>query len=286
MNEYAKRGYLLENFRLFHLRTEQTAPVDYHYHEFCKLLLLVSGQGAYVVDGQRYLLQPGDAVLIGSRSVHRPELERNFTYERIIIYISPEYLAQVSTENCDLSQIFTGQQGHVLRPSENGRKRIFELAAELEQELSSQEYGREILSSTALLRLLVEIGRRLQRKDIQSPQPVIPKNNRILDIMRHLDAHLAEDLDIDTLAEGFFISKYHMMRLFHRETGLTIHNYLTQRRLLRAKDLISGGMRATEACYRCGFRSYSSFTRSYGKHFGTTPTGRMDTTREREESYE
>ena len=77
-----------------------------------------------------------------------------------------------------------------------------------------------------------------------------------------------------------------MMRLFHRETGLTIHNYLTQRRLLRAKDLIAGGMRATEACYRCGCRSYSSFTRAYGKHFGTTPTGRMDTTREREESYE
>ena len=286
MNEYAKRGYLLENFRLFHLRTEQTAPVDYHYHEFCKLLLLVSGQGGYVVDGQRYVLQPGDAVLIDSRSVHRPELESNTVYERIIIYISPDFLSRTSTEDCNLAEIFSGRQGHVLRLSQNERKRIFDMAAELEMELSSGEYGREILSSSVLLRLLVEIGRRLQRKDIQIPQPVMPQNSRILDIMRYLDTHLAEDLDIDTLADGFFISKYHMMRLFHRETGLTIHNYLTQRRLLRAKDLIAGGMRATEACYRCGFRSYSSFTRAYGKHFGTTPTGRMDTTREREESYE
>ena len=286
MVEYEKRGYLLENFRLFHLRTEQTAAVDYHYHEFCKLLLLVSGQGAYVVDGQRYLLQPGDAVLIGSRSVHRPELERNYPYERIIIYISPEFLTKASTEDCDLLQIFSGQQGHVLRLSQGGQKRLFDMVAELEGELSSQEYGREILSGTALLRLLVELGRRLQRKDIQTAQPVMPQNSRVLDIMRYLDTHLAEDIDIESLAEGFFISKYHMMRLFHRETGLTIHNYLTQRRLLRARDLIAGGMRATEACYRCGFRSYSSFTRSYGKHFGTTPTGRMDTTREREESYE
>lgn len=286
MAEYEKRGYLLENFRLFHLRTQQTKPVDYHYHEFCKLLLLVSGRGSYVVDGQRYLLQPGDGVLIGSRSVHRPELEQDVPYERIIIYISPDFLTQSSTGECDLLQIFSGQQGHVLRLNPNSRKRIFDMAAELEGELSSQEYGREILSSTALLRLLVEIGRRLQRKDLQAPQPVMPQNSRILDIMRYLDVHLAEDLDIDSLAEGFYISKYHMMRLFHRETGMTIHNYLTQRRLLRAKDLIAGGMRATEACYRCGFRSYSSFTRAYGKHFGTTPTGRMDTTREREESYE
>ena len=65
MTQYEKRGYLLENFRLFHLNTDSETKVDFHYHEFCKLLLLVSGRGSYVVDGQRYLLQPGDAVLIG-----------------------------------------------------------------------------------------------------------------------------------------------------------------------------------------------------------------------------
>ena len=97
MASYQKRGYLLENFRLFHLRSTQDTIVEYHYHEFCKLLLLVSGSGGYVVDGQRYLLQPGDVVLIGSRSVHRPELNRDSPYERIIIYISPDFLQREST---------------------------------------------------------------------------------------------------------------------------------------------------------------------------------------------
>ena len=45
------------------------------------------------------------------------------------------------------------------------------------------------------------------------------------------------------------------------------------------------GMRATEACYRSGFRSYSSFTRAYGSFFGTTPTGRAGAG-EQEEDYE
>ena len=53
MAEYAKRGYLLENFRLFHLRSEGNAGVDFHYHEFCKILMLVSGQGSYFVDGKQ-----------------------------------------------------------------------------------------------------------------------------------------------------------------------------------------------------------------------------------------
>ena len=43
-----------------------------------------------------------------------------------------------------------------------------------------------------------------------------------------------------------------------------------------ARDMIKKGMSATDACYRSGFRSYSSFTRAYSKNFGTTPTGRKD----------
>ena len=282
MSEYEKRGYLLENFRLFHLKSASHDPVDFHYHEFCKLLLLVSGQGSYVVDGQRYCLQPGDVVLVGSRSVHRPEMESGEPYERIIIYISPDFLRKESAADCDLENIFSGERGHILRLKD--RNKIFSLAAALEKELSGQEYGRDILSNAVLLRLLVEIGRNLRRE--QSPQPVEPKNPRVVEIMRYMDAHLAEDLDVEALAEQFYVSKYHMMRQFHAETGYTVHGYLSQRRLLYARELIGGGMRATEACYRSGFRSYSSFTRAYGKYFGTTPTGRMDTAQGREEGFE
>ena len=101
-----------------------------------------------------------------------------------------------------------------------------------------------------------------------------------------MDAHLAEDISIDALAEQVYLSKYHMMRLFRKETGITVHDYLTQRRLLLARDHIRAGLSATDACYRSGWRSYSSFTRAYAKQFGTTPTGRRDTSTRQEETYE
>ena len=286
MSDYEKRGYLLEKFRLFHLSSLGGTKVDFHYHEFCKLLLLVSGRGGYVVDGQRYLLQPGDVVLIGSRSAHRPELEEDSPYERIIIYISPEFLQSASTADCDLLELFSGSHGHVLRLKENERKRVFAMAAALEKELAGVDFGREILSNTELLRILVEVGRQQRRKDAQNPDPVVPKDSRVLEWMAYLDRHLNEDMDMDHLAERFFISKFHMMRMFRAETGFTIHTYLMQRRLLAARQLIDTGMRATEACYRCGFRSYSSFTRAYSKHFGTTPTGRIAPAQSRPEGME
>ena len=111
MAQYEKRGYLLENFRLFHLRSQGSTKVDFHYHEFCKILLLVSGQGSYFVDGKRYQLSPGDIVLIGSRSVHKPEFLEGSAYERIIIYVSPEYLQKMSTPDCDLRSVFSGEMG-------------------------------------------------------------------------------------------------------------------------------------------------------------------------------
>ena len=284
MTNYQKKGYLTEDYRLFHLRSDGGTRPEYHYHEFCKILLLVSGSGGYSVDGQRYALQSGDVVLINSRSVHRPEFEAGAVYERIILYISPEFLEKLSLPQCDLTACF--RSGHVLRLGEPERKRLFHLAAALERELAGEDYGRELLCHAALLRLLAQIGRELRRTDTPRPGPVKPGNERVVAIVRYLDRHLSEDISIDELAERFYLSKYHMMRLFRRETGATIHGYLTERRLLQARELIRGGMSATDACFRSGFRSYSSFTRSYGKRFGSTPTGRRDTAALAEETYE
>lgn len=286
MAQHNKRGYLLENFRLFHLKSRGGTPVEYHYHEFCKILLLVQGSGGYYVDGQRYLLQSGDIVLLDAHSIHRPEMDADAPYERIILYISPEYLQRQSTTDCNLRSVFSGEKGHVLRLSEERKQAVFRIAAALERDLAEDAFGREILSNAGLLRLLVEIGRNREGTENDLPSPVMPRNQRIVEILRYIDQHLAEDLDAEVIAKAFFISKYHMMRQFRQETGTTVHLYITQKRLVKARELIDAGMRATEACYRCGWRSYSSFTRAYNKQLGTTPTGRMGAGQAREADFE
>ena len=281
--DYQRRGYLLDDFRLFHLYDVRGTQVDYHYHEFCKVLLLCSGSGSYLVEGRRYLLEAGDIVLIGSHCVHKPEFTPGSLCERFILYISPEFLQQHSTASCDLTDCFSGVPGHVLRPGETARQQLFATAQRLETELSSSSYGSEILGNGLLLQLLVELGRARRSSGSGQPAPVLPRNGRIADILSYIDAHLTEDLSIDHLSEVFFISKYHMMRLFRQETGSSIHTYLSDRRLLLARELIAGGMSATESCFRAGWRSYSSFTRAYGKRFGSTPTGRSS---QLEETFE
>ena len=286
MTNYQKKGFLTEDYRLFHLRSDGGTRPEFHYHEFCKILMLISGSGGYTVDGRRYALQSGDIVLVDSHTVHRPEFEPGAAYERMILYISPEFLHRSAVPGCDLTDCFRGAGGHVLRPGEAERKKLFSLAAALERELAQEGYGGELLCQAALLRLLVGIGRSLRRDDAPRPGPLTPGNERVVSIVRYLDRHLTEDICIEDLAERFYLSKYHMMRLFRRETGTTIHGYLTERRLMLARELMGGGVSATDACFRSGFRSYCSFTRAYGKRFGSTPTGRRDTAALAEETYE
>ena len=274
VTEYESRGYLLDDFRLFHLNDAQGTKVDYHYHEFCKLLLLRSGGGGYMVNGQRYTLEPGDMVLVGSHTIHRPEFEPGVPYERVILYIRPDFLQSHSFPDCNLEEVFSGAGGHILRPGKQRRQHYDTLCTRLEHELAGEGYGRQVLSTALLLQILGEIGRDLNSPEAELPKPQTSENSRILDILRYIDGHLAEDLTIDSLSEQFYISKFHMMRLFRQEVGQTIHNYLCDRRLIHARDLINQGLSATESCFRSGFRSYSSFTRAYGKRFGTTPTGR------------
>lgn len=284
--KYAKKGYLLEDFRLFHLKDTGSEKIDYHYHEFYKLLFFVAGSGGYFVEGKRYSLSPGDIILIGKQFVHRPEFEQGIPCERVILYISPDFLERESTRNCDLTACFSKEYDHVLRPNENIRRTLFSIVTNIEQELSSTRYGKEILSTGMLLQLLVELARSTQYKEVQKPAPMLPKSKRVLDIVHYLDTHLTEELNIDLLAEKFYISRYHMMRRFREETGSTIHAYISDHRLMLARDYIRQGEPATEVCFKCGFGSYSSFSRAYSKFFGTTPTGRTASGSALEETYE
>ena len=74
-SEADKRGYLNEGFRLFHLKDRLAQRLDYHYHEFDKLILLLHGKVTYVVEGVTYFLQPWDLLLVQHNLIHKPIID-------------------------------------------------------------------------------------------------------------------------------------------------------------------------------------------------------------------
>ena len=82
--EYVQRGYLREDFRLFHLKGPMEEQLDWHYHTFHKLIFFLGGTSSYGLEGRSYPLEAGDVILVPQGCVHRPEAAPGAPYEGII----------------------------------------------------------------------------------------------------------------------------------------------------------------------------------------------------------
>lgn len=85
----------------------------------------------------------------------------------------------------------------------------------------------------------------------------------------HSDYH--QSLAVSEIAAVAGLSEYHFMRTFQKLTGLSVHQYLTQIRLMRAKRLLSSGFDAAHTASEVGFFDQSHFIKKFRAHFGITP---------------
>ena len=273
MNDYQKIGYLHNHFKVFHLIDDEQKQFSYHYHDFNKILILLKGDVTYNIEGRSYELAPNDIVFVNAGEVHKPTINSACTYERIIIYVSPDFLRSYQKEDYDLNACFARahkEQSHVLRVKSYTNSSLYHAVHALEASIPDTGYASELYHEILFLAFMIELNRAALRNDIAYISNSA-SNETILAVLEYLNQHLTEDLTIEHLAEHFFLSRYYLMHAFKEETGYTIGNYLSTKRLLLAKDLIQSGRSITEVCYECGYKNYSTFSRAYKKCFGEAP---------------
>jgi AraC-like DNA-binding protein len=88
-----------------------------------------------------------------------------------------------------------------------------------------------------------------------------------------IDARYREPLDVEAIAAAAHLSRAHFIREFRAAFGETPHQYLLTRRLERAAALLRSTDRSVaDICLTVGLRSVGSFTTSFGRTFGLSPT--------------
>jgi len=102
---------------------------------------------------------------------------------------------------------------------------------------------------------------------------VQPPTRHLLRAKDLMDARYREPLDVPELARSARLSPAHFSREFARAFGETPHQYLLHRRLERAAELLRNTDRSVaDICFTVGLRSVGSFTTSFGREFGVSPT--------------
>jgi AraC-like DNA-binding protein len=269
-----KRGYLTGDFEFFHLKDKKNIQFEYHYHDFNKILIFISGNVNYLIEGKAYKLKPWDILLISNKEVHMPVIDPDETYERIIIWVNSDFMEKHNNTDCNLLTCFemaSRENFSLLRLNPPFFKSIKPVLLQLEESCRSDEFGSRILKNSLFLQLIVYLNRYFKDMEKSSIQSDIIFDENIGKILSYINDHLNEDLSIENLSSIFFMSKYYLMHWFKKQTGYSIHSYILQKRLIMANELIKSGMPAIEVCALSGFGDYSSFVRAFKKAFGLSP---------------
>lgn len=91
--------------------------------------------------------------------------------------------------------------------------------------------------------------------------------------LEFIDAHLSDPLTLAELAAQAALSEYHFARMFRQSVGLAPHQYVMQRRIDHARQLVRNStLPLTEVALRCGFSSASHFSNRFKAATGATPS--------------
>ena len=227
-----------------------------HSHSNYEMYFLMEGERCLVVDGEFYPVRAGDIFLIPPELEHRTLDSGAGGYCRLT--------ANISANN--IPRQLTGDRVYFLSPSERSLKRLYSEAKEITDTALDSAY-----SSYAMLGSVMKmIAVILSESSGELPTPVPSESlGRISEIVAYIDLHLTEKISLSDISEKFFISEFYLCRLFKEYTGHTILDYVTEKRIRKAKrKLAETDEKISSVARSTGFGSVSAFGSAFKRKCG------------------
>ena len=101
------------------------------------------------------------------------------------------------------------------------------------------------------------------------------QNQHIIKILKYIEAHLSQNLSLKEISDYISLTKEYTAYLFKKETGKTIIDYINERKMIIAKNMIDSGQASLkDVALSLGFENYSYFSKLFKKYYDTTPVKR------------
>ena len=274
--DVSKKGFLKKDYDIFYIKDKKSYEFTYHFHDFHKVVIFLKGVVHYIVEGRGYKLEPFDVLIVRNNEIHKPEIDSDFIYERIVIWIKDVNLIQ-EEENIDLLECFKSREGamlNLLRFGDEMPQGLHFIIEEIKRTFKKDDvYGKTLMRKALFIQLMVYINERfLAETDTNSIKKYASYDQTIQKAIAYINANLKNELKVETIAESLYMSKYHLMRKFKKDTGYTMHSYILKKRLIYSKELMRKGKSAYNASVEAGFGDYSTFVRSYKRLFNELPS--------------
>ena len=259
---------LRQDFQLSHNRDPYFRTMEFHAHDFLELYYFLDGSVTYYIEDQVYDLCPGDLLIIPASKMHRPVIaNEHAAYERMVLWITPQYLQSIDSPAGDLQKNLqkVGEHGYCV--PFRGDETVF-VTALLKKLLYMQKNDTDPKFCAGAVELyLWTIFRSYGVIDTthRNETQVIPQ------VIRYITEHFGEPLTLEDIAAEFFVSKSYLNRHFKAYTNSTVYAYIMALRLTHARRMLREGIPAVEAGRECGFSDYSTFYKAFKTQTGLSP---------------
>lgn len=270
---HSRQHMLSRDFELYYYEDRALSKVDIHIHNYYEFCFFLEGDVQMQIGEEIYPFRFGDILLIPPAIPHRAIIQSNsIPYRRFVLWISQEYLnhlIQFSPAYSYVMQYAEKQkcyQFHTDRVTFNG---VQSKLLRLLEEMHSDRFGRDAKITLCAEDLILHINRLVYEQN--TPKKAASEHSLYELLLEYIEEHIEEDLSLEKLADEFYVSKYHIAHVFKDNTGLSIHQYITKKRLGLCREAILGKMSISEAYQMFGFGDYSSFYRAFKKEYGISP---------------
>ena len=154
----------------------------------------------YGIEGRSYALEPGDMILVPQGCVHRPEAPLGAAYDRMLLYLSPEYLRSISTEETALETCFlqAAEEFHFVIRTGRRNGTLLEPLFALERTLAKPGFGQTMLEQALVAQVLISLTRGMQEQALPFAS-ASAADEKIAAILQYLACHLTEPVSIDAV---------------------------------------------------------------------------------------
>ena len=271
---FQTRQYMLsKDFEIYYYDDYNLSKVDLHTHDYYEFYFFLEGDISIEIARQVYSLKFGDVLVVPPYIPHRPIIHNmKVPYRRFVLWISQNYYDYLLSNSCDYGYLPTYVLENQCFIFHNEKIQFYTIQSKIIQlieEEHSSHFGRSTQLNLCISDLILFLNRILYKRN--HPISKIEEVALYQKILSYIEEHLDENLSLDCLAKEFYMSKYHISHVFKDNLGLSIHQYITKKRLALCKQAIQGQMSITEAYQSFGFGDYSSFYRAFKKEYGISP---------------
>ena len=234
----------------------------HRHEELAEVTLIVHGRGKYAVNNHIYDVKVGDVILSGCGIVHDAFMKDREHYGTLTVSIEGLHM-----QDCEPGQFL-----------ERDQVPVFHLPAQYPELLRTMQEIRELFNTEDAaseevcrekLQFLLELITGMKN---DSSRPVRKMDSLCLEIEEYINNHYSEDLSLESIAEKFYISTFHLSHLFKKETGYNFKQYLMRMRIGEAQRiLLHTDKRVADIAEMVGYEDASYFSRAFMKETGMTP---------------